>query len=783
MSARRESVAFAAVLGLLVSAFLCVSLFGNKVLSPADVLFVSASFRDVKGPGYEPSNRLLMDPVLQFQPWIEFNRAMLRRGRLPLWNDLAGCGVPHLANAQSAPFDPIHAIAYLGPLPQAHAWMAAARLWLAGLGMFLVARSWGLGPWGRWFAGLCYPFCGFVVLWLLFPVTSVAVWMPWLFWASDRVFDQATPRNVGALALLTGFAVLGGHIQTTAQVLLAVGVYAVWRAFRREVEGGLPRPGLRPLMAWSGGLALGLGIGSVTIVPLGAYLAKSPVWEDRARECPSPLTISRPRLLDAVCTVIPYAFGSQRAGHPNLARGLGVHNLNESAGGYAGLATALWLAPSAWFLRHSRPRVVFLSGLGSFGFLAAFGFPPAVNLLRALPVLSVVDQRRLTLWVAFALVLLGGMGLDSLPGRLPSWRMRWWASLWVAGGLTLLVVALAVPRARPWLESRAKAHYRSAASATEGADAGDYLRRAERQVEATLAFVPSIAIRTACGLFGLAALSIVAGQGSGCRNAVRGILAVGTVAELFLFGYGINPSIEPSEDRPMTAVVKQLRKITANGSGRMLGLGQEWPPNVAMRYGLADVRNYDSVELTRSLDWFEPLYEPGPGSRSSRRTVSWAGVLRARDRLREAGVSAVVASSPPPDGLGAPVERVGSAWVARLDALPAVTRLSTGEGLAHSIDHGHITIQSELPVNDRIVVRVTFDPGWKAEADGRPLAVEPYRGTFLSVDVPAGARRVTVDYDPPEVRVACVASVVSLAASIVALAGFVPRTVPPEFCF
>jgi uncharacterized membrane protein YfhO len=63
------------------------------------------------------------------------------------------------------------------------------------------------------------------------------------------------------------------------------------------------------------------------------------------------------------------------------------------------------------------------------------------------------------------------------------------------------------------------------------------------------------------------------------------------------------------------------------------------------------------------------------------------------------------------------------------------------------------------------------------------LAVEPYRGTFLSVDFPAGARRVTLDYDPPEVRVACVASLVSLAATILALAGFVPRTVPPEFCF
>ncbi len=44
--------------------------------------------------------------------------------------------------------------------------------------------------------------------------------------------------------------------------------------------------------------------------------------------------------------------------------------------------------------------------------------------------------------------------------------------------------------------------------------------------------------------------------------------------------------------------------------GRALGLGEELPPNVLMRFGLSDVRNYDSVELASSLAWFEPLYEP-----------------------------------------------------------------------------------------------------------------------------------------------------------------------------
>ena len=43
---RRETLAFALVLGGCVAAFFHETLFGGKVLSPADVLRVSASFRD-----------------------------------------------------------------------------------------------------------------------------------------------------------------------------------------------------------------------------------------------------------------------------------------------------------------------------------------------------------------------------------------------------------------------------------------------------------------------------------------------------------------------------------------------------------------------------------------------------------------------------------------------------------------------------------------------------------------------------------------------------------------
>ena len=45
---RRERLVFGLALAALVVGFFHESLLGGKVLSPADVLFASASFRDVK---------------------------------------------------------------------------------------------------------------------------------------------------------------------------------------------------------------------------------------------------------------------------------------------------------------------------------------------------------------------------------------------------------------------------------------------------------------------------------------------------------------------------------------------------------------------------------------------------------------------------------------------------------------------------------------------------------------------------------------------------------------
>ena len=768
MTPRRELAAFALILGGIVAGFFWESLFAGKVLSPADVLFVSASFREWKGAGYEPANRLLMDPVLQFQPWLEFNRSMLRQGRLPLWNDLAGCGAPHLANSQSAVFDPFNAIGYLGALPGSYALTAVARLWFAGLGMFLLAHAWGLGRWGAWFAGLTFPLTGFLVVWLLFPVTNVAVWTPWVFLATHRVFASPSARRVGCLGLAVGGLFLGGHVQTSAHVLLGVGLDVAWR-LALGWRGGVRGLALtKPVAAWSLGVALGLTLGAVSIVPLWHYLGKSPVWADRDHERASPWRLPRPRVLDAFCTAVPDAFGSQRRDQPNLARALGVHNFNESAGGFAGLATLLWLVPQALAARRGDPRVRFLAGLAAIGFLGAFGFPPVANLLRLVPILNVTDLRRLTLWVAFTLPVLGGVGLDNLAVAWSRSAARWWLSLTVALTAALALGAGVAPRFEPRIRAYAERHYLQAALTTDGVSSSDALARADRQVRLAASHVPQVLWRTAAEIAGLGALAVLAHRRRISWSSARGGLLVLTVAELFRAGFGLNPALDRRDDRPVPPVIARLRE-EVGASGRVLGLGQELLPNVAMRYGLADIRNYDSVELSRSLGWFSPLYEAVGGSRTSRRQVNWKGVVRALDRLRGASVAAVVASSPPPVTLNARTERLGPVWIAWLDAEPIVSLEGTDQPIRATIDHGRINAVVESSRKTTLIVRQTYDLAWSALVDGDPAEVKAYRGAFLSIRLGAGRHVVALRYDPPEVRAACAASLGGLAAALAAV--------------
>jgi hypothetical protein len=442
--------------------------------------------------------------------------------------------------------------------------------------------------------------------------------------------------------------------------------------------------------------------------------------------------------------------------------------LNESAGGFAGLASLIWLAPLAVVTRGRTPRTAFLAGVVAFGALGAFQLPPVDNLLRALPVLDVTDNRRLTLWVAFGVSILGGVGLDQLS---QSRRLgRLWLWTWVLAAAVFVAMALAIPAFEQSLRQRSLAHYRAAAISTPGADLSEYHERALRQVAQSVRFLPRYYLGMAGQLLVLAVLAARVRRAGSTPGWVQPALVGLTLTDLAFFGFGLNPAIAASIHHFEPRVLARLRQ-ELRPDARALGLGEELPPNTLMRFQMSDARNYDSVELASSLSWLMPLFEASESSLTSRSAINWNGVSRARLRLRESGVGAIVASIAPPTGEFARTERVGRAWIVWLEAKPWVDSASPEARIEYAKDHGKARIEIDSPMGGEVVVRETWDPGWQARLDGKPVILGRKWGIFLSLYVHKGLHILLLEYDPIEVRVGLAVSIGSVVLLILVLTG------------
>jgi hypothetical protein len=315
-----------------------------------------------------------------------------------------------------------------------------------------------------------------------------------------------------------------------------------------------------------------------------------------------------------------------------------------------------------------------------------------------------------------------------------------------------------VPAAETWLHGRAAAHYASAVEQGTVDSAMEAKALAARQVENVVTFMPHYLTRCAGLLGAMAVLAWAAARGVIAQRVAYSCLAIVAFVDLGLFGWGLNPAIPAEWYRPRSQVIDCLRKVSPPPN-RVLALDAELPPNVLMRYGLADCRNYDSVELASSLRALDGLFESDDarGMRTSRGRVSWEGVVRSLDRLRTMGVNAVVSKQPPPAGTSLESRRIGSAWVTLLGATPGKIAWS---------NPGEIRIDGPWDWDHREVVPVSYDPGWTAEADGRPVSVTAHEGALLEVEVPRATSRLVLRYRPWEVSTGLALSAAGLLVTV-----------------
>ncbi len=217
----------------------------------------------------------LRDLSMQFWGAYLWLRHELLSGSFPLWDPYVGGGQSAVADALHQMFLlPALAVRLIGSDVLGFNLWVAAPFPLAALGAWLFLRR-RFAPDASALGAIAFSLSGPIVSTGNFPNLSwSAAAIPWVLWAVDReATAAAAPRRpIAALAVVTALQAFAGEpVTLLATLVVGLGFAAIV---------GLPPAGplarrARPMAAVAVGLALGLGVASVQLVPLGRAAALS----------------------------------------------------------------------------------------------------------------------------------------------------------------------------------------------------------------------------------------------------------------------------------------------------------------------------------------------------------------------------------------------------------------------------------------------------------------------------------------------------------------------------
>jgi hypothetical protein len=739
-----------------------------------------------------------------FYPYHVLPARLLADGHLPLWNPYAFSGIPLFGDGQTAMLYPPNWLFFVLPGETAFNLVALLQFSIAGVGVYLWART--LGQWlvPAFVAALAFMFCGFLSARIVhLSIMSGAALLPWVLLCLDRLVEaqgRAAARWTVALSVALALQAVAGHPQVPVYTALAVGLYALVRVVERQPARRSVRHAVTAIARVSGAYVLGYALAAVQLVP----------WSELAR-----LSIR------AAGTPYAFVFGTSSTGADWLLFlfpfVLGAHADSPFASGpfdiahavrawehsaYVGmlpLALALvavaHLAALTWgraapaerapadevpSLRRRWFSLVFLLLLLGLGVLMAAGWhTPFSHVVYATPVLGNLRavERALVL-ATFALATLAGFGLQHI---LEAPAPRRWL-------LAPALVIMAVPAAFVL-----QAHVRPGQPLA--GIPGEEL--AALSIGLPRAYVPLLFALAAAMLLGWCSRRRVGW-------ATQGVIVGLVLVDLGLYAATFTPTASRRMYRAQPQVIETLRgedvlarKATVLASRNDLehrvaqqSLAMSW----GMVYGVEDVNGFNSLQPRRYTDYLFGTHV----NDVSYGYLGNEGLFRPDDPvLASLNVRYVLVPSTETIALGPHLRQVLDTGRVRVyeheRAYPrayfaeAVRTVSDPRSvLRHVTAPGfdgrrealvEVDVPRLLPVTDParaeasrpgpnelvvttsssetrfLVVSEMYFPGWRAYVDGVETPIYRTNYLFRGVIVPAGDRTVRFVYRPRSVMV------------------------------
>lgn len=169
---------------------------------------------------------VLRDFGLFGYPLAFFHRQCFWEGEIPFLNPLNNGGLPFLAQWNTMTLYPGSLIYLLLPMPWSLSFFSLVHLFLAGMGMYFLARRWTGNSLAACVAGTAFVFNGFMLNCLMWPnyIASFG-WMPWIVLASERAWTEGRRWIVGA-ALIGAMQMLSGTPEAILLTWFVIG--AIW---------------------------------------------------------------------------------------------------------------------------------------------------------------------------------------------------------------------------------------------------------------------------------------------------------------------------------------------------------------------------------------------------------------------------------------------------------------------------------------------------------------------------------------------------------------------------
>lgn len=395
---------------LLVLVFLFAPLTQSVVNLPADFLPNFYPWMDDwKIPRVQNSE--INDLILQIVPWAHLARDSWRAGEFPLWNPSATGGYPLLANGQSAALSGLRLLALPLDIGYSFAFEGALKLLIALTFAWLFMRRRGSSELASLITAVSFAFSTAVIVWLHFPLGSVTVFLPVVFYAIDLLFERTSYPRFLLLAAAFWQMLLHGHPETAAHIVFFSAVYVLFR-----LASGWSRGRLRAALVMAGAGLVALVLALPFILP---FLEALPFTHryNMLREFPEFLgTPTDARFL------VPFY---QPMFYGNVTRGTAWGPANaEAIAGYCGI-----LAVAAWFamLFHQIRRREWKQDATLFVFAVplllaiTLEWPVISDLFRSIPPFEIAANARLRFVLCWCLAILAGMAVDLARGgnRLP----------------------------------------------------------------------------------------------------------------------------------------------------------------------------------------------------------------------------------------------------------------------------------------------------------------------------------------------------------------------------